>query len=43
MYDGLTGRYTFSCPARGEVKVRLSEPSEVDDLLDREAYEGSLT
>lgn len=24
MYDGLTGRYTFSCPARGEVKVRLS-------------------
>jgi hypothetical protein len=25
MYDGLTGRYTFSCPAWGEVKVRLSE------------------
>ena len=25
------------------VKVRLSEPSEVDELLDREAYEGSLT
>ena len=24
MYDGLTGRYTFSCPTRGEVKVRLS-------------------
>jgi glycine cleavage system H protein len=25
------------------VKVRLSDVSEVDDLLDREAYEGSLT
>ncbi len=25
------------------VKVRLSEVSEVDELLDREAYEGSLT
>jgi glycine cleavage system H protein len=25
------------------VKVKLSEPSEVDDLLEREAYEGSLT
>jgi hypothetical protein len=25
MYDGLTGRYTFSCPSRGEVSVRLSE------------------
>ena len=24
------------------VKVRLSEPSEVEELLDREAYEGSL-
>ena len=24
------------------VKVRLSDPSEVDELLDREAYEGSL-
>jgi glycine cleavage system H protein len=24
------------------VKVRLTEPSEVDDLLDRETYEGSL-
>ena len=24
MYDTLTGRYTFSCPARGEAKVRLS-------------------
>ena len=25
MYDGLTGRYTFPCPARGEVGVPLSE------------------
>jgi glycine cleavage system H protein len=25
------------------VKVRLSEPSEVDELMDRETYEGSLT
>ena len=25
------------------VRVRLSDPSEADDLLDREAYEGSLT
>jgi hypothetical protein len=25
MYDGLTGRYTFSCPSRGEVRVPLSE------------------
>jgi glycine cleavage system H protein len=25
------------------VKVRLSETSEVEELLDREAYEGSLT
>ena len=24
MYDGLTGRYTFSCPVSGEVRVRLS-------------------
>src|SRR5262245_27402460 len=24
MYDGLTGRYGFHCPARGEVSVRLS-------------------
>jgi hypothetical protein len=24
MYDGLTGRYRFSCPAAGEVRVRLS-------------------
>jgi glycine cleavage system H protein len=25
------------------VKVRLSDPSEVDDLMDRQAYEDSLT
>ncbi|HEX2045233.1 MAG TPA: hypothetical protein VHF23_06370 [Gaiellaceae bacterium] len=25
MYDELTGRYAFSCPARGDVKVLLSE------------------
>jgi hypothetical protein len=25
MYDELTGRYAFSCPARGEVRVPLSE------------------
>jgi hypothetical protein len=24
MYDGLTGRYTFSCPSRGEVRLPLS-------------------
>ena len=24
MYDELTGRYTFACPARGEVRVTLS-------------------
>src|SRR5688572_10924553 len=25
MYDGLTGRYTFPCPVRGEVSLPLSE------------------
>jgi hypothetical protein len=25
MYDGLTGRYTFPCPVRGEVRLPLSE------------------
>jgi hypothetical protein len=25
MYDGLTGRYTFPCPARGEVRLPLSD------------------
>jgi hypothetical protein len=24
MYDQLTGRYTFACPARGEVRIPLS-------------------
>jgi len=24
MYDGLTARYTFPCPASGEVRVRVS-------------------
>ena len=24
MYEQLTGRYTFACPTRGEVRVRLS-------------------
>jgi hypothetical protein len=24
MYDGLTGRYTFSCPSRGDVRLPLS-------------------
>ena len=24
MYDGLTGRYTFACPVRGEVRLPLS-------------------
>ena len=24
MYDGLTGRYRFACPTRGEVRMRLS-------------------
>lgn len=32
MYDELTGRYTFSCPARGEVKVPLSEFRVVERL-----------
>jgi hypothetical protein len=25
MYDGFTGRYTFSCPVRGEVRLPLSD------------------
>lgn len=32
MYDGLTGRYTFSCPAEGEVRVRLSAFRELERL-----------
>ena len=32
MYDALTTRYTFACPARGEASVRLSAFREVDRL-----------
>jgi hypothetical protein len=32
MYDGLTGRYTFSCPAGGEVRVPLSQFRVVERL-----------
>ena len=32
MYDGLTGWYAFSCPARGETNVRLSEFRVVERL-----------
>ncbi|HEX5468177.1 MAG TPA: hypothetical protein VFW80_03920 [Gaiellaceae bacterium] len=32
MYDGLTGRYTFSCPARGEVRLPLSSFRVLDRL-----------
>src|SRR5919201_4368191 len=32
MYDGLTTRYTFSCPARGEAKVRLSAFRQLERL-----------
>jgi hypothetical protein len=32
MYDGLTGRYTFSCPRRGETRVRLSSFRTFDRL-----------
>ena len=32
MYDGLTGRYTFSCPARGEVSLPLSSFRVLDRL-----------
>jgi hypothetical protein len=32
MYDALTTRYTFACPARGETSVRLSAFREVDRL-----------
>jgi hypothetical protein len=33
MYDALTTRYTFPCPAQGETSVRLSAFREVDRLL----------
>jgi hypothetical protein len=32
MYDALTTRYTFACPARGETSVRLSAFRQVDRL-----------
>ena len=32
MYDALTTRYTFSCPARGETSVRLSSFRRVERL-----------
>jgi hypothetical protein len=32
MYDALTTRYTFACPAQGETRVRLSAFREVDRL-----------
>ena len=32
MYDALTTRYTFSCPARGETRVRLSAFRALDRL-----------
>jgi hypothetical protein len=32
MYDALTTRYTFSCPTRGETRVRLSAFRALDRL-----------
>jgi hypothetical protein len=32
VYDGLTGRYTFRCPAAGEARVRLSRFRSLDRL-----------
>jgi hypothetical protein len=32
MYDALTGRFTFACPARGETAVRLSAFRRLDRL-----------
>jgi hypothetical protein len=32
MYDALTGRYTFSCPERGEARVTLSSFRRVEQL-----------
>jgi hypothetical protein len=32
MYDALTGRYTFSCPVKGETRVTLSAFRRVDRL-----------
>jgi len=36
MYDQLTGRYTFACPARGEVRVPLSRFRVLERLLGAE-------
>jgi hypothetical protein len=32
MYDGLTTKYTFSCPARGETRVTLSDFRQLERL-----------
>src|SRR5256884_7231432 len=32
MYDALTGRFTFPCPARGEVRVALSAFRQLESL-----------
>src|SRR5918911_5646515 len=32
MYDGLTTRYTFSCPLRGEARVALSDFRTIERL-----------
>jgi hypothetical protein len=32
MYDALTGRFTFSCPTRGETRVRLSAFRQLERL-----------
>src|SRR5690349_8577580 len=32
MYDALTGRFTFACPARGEARVTLSSFRQLERL-----------
>src|SRR5438094_2207214 len=32
MYDALTGRFTFPCPARGEARVTLSDFRQLERL-----------
>src|SRR2546427_275006 len=32
MYDALTGRFTFPCPARGETRVTLSDFRQLERL-----------
>jgi hypothetical protein len=32
MYDALTGRFTFACPARGETRVTLSSFRQIERL-----------